>query len=726
MVALVNWLDELFAGQASKQLKIYVEGVPITPVRGAVDLHGDATAEDNGSTLRTDVTIPTFTGSLSNDPPADVADTAAEGSSSKIERAGHVHAHGTQSTGTHHAPAIADGANGFFRGTDQRWLDAIRADFGTALTDADETVLLSAGSLRKIPTLTSTRNKTLSLTGAAAGDWMILLRTDTSTNPCAIIDGGVGTPTLFTFDGTLTPAFAVFQVNAARTHWELREGLSLNLNYLATSDHNGMMSDTDFAKLAAYPLFATLSTSLAAMTARLNRLAPGRIKWLLLGNSKVAGQSIAAGQTWPTRFVARVRGGSGYHVNAGFPGDKLSDMLARYATDITAKLSATDPNVLVVAEYATNDVNNARTSTQCYDDLKAILDLARDEPLIKAIIVIDTPPATVITGSEETERVALIAKATDPTTGVVARYSPYKPTFYIDVREIPEFADTIGTSDGVHETAASNYAEGNEFAVLVNNWIEYVEPSPKTRTHCHEPGDFCAGEWDPANKTLSTSDVTQIDDISGRTKHLVWAGSLGGNGMRPLWVANSGKPYVTFDATNNEALVYNGNIIPSKGPFHLFMYVRPLATTSGRIWAQSNAGASHFIAVSADAATPINVKWENLYDSGSPSSWDVGDPDNPSVRAAATMTAGAAHMIELIHDGYRMRQIVDETECANMVPNPATITTIGFCFGGIWLGAGGNVFVPKSFDLMYASAHLRALPYDRARDIRAFIHGKCD
>jgi hypothetical protein len=214
-----------------------------------------------------------------------------------------------------------------------------------------------------------------------------------------------------------------------------------------------------------------------------------------------------------------------------------------------------------------------------------------------------------------------------------------------------------------------------------------------------------------------------LTDQTGIGHHLVSIDTYGGTGQKPLWVANSGKPYVTFDSSNNEALVYNGNLIPAAGPFHLFMYIRPLATTNGRIWSESNTSATHFIGLLADPATPINVTFENIYDTSV--QWTVGDPDHPTVRAAPKMTAAAKHMVELINDGKCLRIIIDETECSNVIVNGA-ITTTGFCFGGIWLGVGGNLFTPRSFDLLYASAHLKALPYERARDIKTYIHATCD
>jgi hypothetical protein len=473
------------------------------------------------------------------------------------------------------------------------------------------------------------------------------------------------------------------------------------------------------SKIDAYPAYSALAAAIGVSPFR-------KIKWHFLGNSIVQGQSLAAGQTWPTRMVARLRGGSGYHTNKGVPSDTITQMAARYATDVTAKLSANEPNVLVFGMPATNDLIASASGATCYGRITSLLDTAVLDSKLTKIVYVGTGPSTAITaGAKETARTDLIALELDATTGLVARYGVDR-IFYIDPRTVPELIDTAGTIDGTHPTATTCQNLGDSFALLVNDWLGYNEPSPKTRTHCHEAGDFCTGEWDPANKVLLVNDVTTLSDTSGKAHDLTWAGSTGGNGQRPLWTANGGKPFITFDSTNNEALVFNGNLLPSKGPFHLIMYITPLATTSGRIWAQSNAGASRLTALSLDAATPINASWENIYDSGSPANWTVGDPDDPSVRAAPKMTAAAKHMVELINDGNRLRLVIDETECANVIANPASITTIGFSFGGIWLGPGQNMFTPKSFDLHYAAAFLRALPYNRARDIKAFIHSKVD
>ncbi len=76
---------------------------------------------------------------------------------------------------------------------------------GADLTNADQTLSLSGGSFYVLPAataLTTNRTKTLGLTGAAAGFRIRIRRWETSVNTMPIVDGGPGTPTIFTFPGS--------------------------------------------------------------------------------------------------------------------------------------------------------------------------------------------------------------------------------------------------------------------------------------------------------------------------------------------------------------------------------------------------------------------------------------------------------------------------------------------------------------------------------------------
>lgn len=71
---------------------------------------------------------------------------------------------------------------------------------GAALTNADVTITVAQGKWRKLPvsTLSGNHTCTLSTTGAVAGDQIEITRLDATANTYTIIDGGTGTPTLFT------------------------------------------------------------------------------------------------------------------------------------------------------------------------------------------------------------------------------------------------------------------------------------------------------------------------------------------------------------------------------------------------------------------------------------------------------------------------------------------------------------------------------------------------
>lgn len=72
------------------------------------------------------------------------------------------------------------------------------------LTDANQTITISGGSLYTLQTgvLTTTRNKTLGTSGASAGIRLRVRRWDTSANTVPVINGGAGAGTIFTFQAS--------------------------------------------------------------------------------------------------------------------------------------------------------------------------------------------------------------------------------------------------------------------------------------------------------------------------------------------------------------------------------------------------------------------------------------------------------------------------------------------------------------------------------------------
>ncbi len=104
---------------------------------------------------------------------------------------------------------------------DKAFLDTTHAAAGTTLTDtASQTMLVSAGYWRKLPTLGQGGSLTVSTTGAVAGDQVTITRTDTSAFTYAIINGGAGAGTLFTMPAS---KIAWVKVQFDGTNWALRE-----------------------------------------------------------------------------------------------------------------------------------------------------------------------------------------------------------------------------------------------------------------------------------------------------------------------------------------------------------------------------------------------------------------------------------------------------------------------------------------------------------------------
>jgi hypothetical protein len=97
----------------------------------------------------------------------------------------------------------------------------VAGSIGALLTDADESVAIASGVHRTLPTLTGNRTKTLATSGASTGHIVEIHRVDLpGTNTCAIVNGGLGGGTLFTFQsGELHTASFRFD----GTNWALWE-----------------------------------------------------------------------------------------------------------------------------------------------------------------------------------------------------------------------------------------------------------------------------------------------------------------------------------------------------------------------------------------------------------------------------------------------------------------------------------------------------------------------
>jgi hypothetical protein len=102
-------------------------------------------------------------------------------------------------------PAPAAGLTSFFSdeltqlavkdSSDRVW-PLLRGAMGADLTDADQTLTIADGGRRTLPesTLTDTRAKTVSDSGAVRGNVIELVRYDTSAEVCTVAYGGTGSP----------------------------------------------------------------------------------------------------------------------------------------------------------------------------------------------------------------------------------------------------------------------------------------------------------------------------------------------------------------------------------------------------------------------------------------------------------------------------------------------------------------------------------------------------
>lgn len=142
--------------------------------------------------------------------------------------------------GTAIAAAIVAGAGVALAGATLSSKTATAA--GTALTDtATQTIQHSEGSWRKIPTLGQSGALTLGTVAAVAGDQIEVTRSSTDAFAYAVINGGAGAGTLYTFVAGQT-GWAKFQFDG--TNWALKAHGALLI--AATATLPGTMSAGHF------------------------------------------------------------------------------------------------------------------------------------------------------------------------------------------------------------------------------------------------------------------------------------------------------------------------------------------------------------------------------------------------------------------------------------------------------------------------------------------------
>jgi hypothetical protein len=91
---------------------------------------------------------------------------------------------------------------------------------GTDLTDANASIAVAAGNARVLPAATLTANRTLTLqtSGAVTGELMTIVRFGTEAYTFAIVNGGAGAGTKYTFPVSVARA-AEFTYDG--TNWNL-------------------------------------------------------------------------------------------------------------------------------------------------------------------------------------------------------------------------------------------------------------------------------------------------------------------------------------------------------------------------------------------------------------------------------------------------------------------------------------------------------------------------
>lgn len=123
------------------------------------------------------------------------------------------------------SPDATTSASGQMSAADKKFLDSTHSAAGANLTDtATQSIQVSGGSWRKLPTLSQGGTLTVATTGAVAGDQMTITRTSTHAFSYAVVNGGSGAGTLFTFPASKS-GFLDIQFDG--TDWALKRAYAI-------------------------------------------------------------------------------------------------------------------------------------------------------------------------------------------------------------------------------------------------------------------------------------------------------------------------------------------------------------------------------------------------------------------------------------------------------------------------------------------------------------------
>lgn len=458
-------------------------------------------------------------------------------------------------------------------------------------------------------------------------------------------------------------------------------------------------------------------TALYNAQAAPSTLFQGTIFLYFMGDSITSGQSLLAGQTWPVIVASRVRGGTTYDVNAGVPADTLTQMIARYSSGSAPPNAAASFNPLVqcwfILDGGFNDLNNGGTAAAAFALAQQLLALAKATGYKTAVLPI--MPSTALTAGKETNRVALNVLYALNTTA----------DLFININQLAETQVPSNASyfpDGIHPSFSLNLIIGEYAARMVNQFVGYLEPPASVLTSLHQLGYDSCTEIRADQVTLAAGRVASAIDQNLTLAHN-WSGgdSFAAGGAKPHYITDDGDglPAIDFQSATLDALVTNGVFFNAAGPFHVMMYVKIAGAATQSMWNQAPTAPLGNTVLQFDNSVPPFITWTQGYDSGSPSSWAVGDPD-ASVRTPPKANTTSWHWIELINDGRRLRIIVDDTECSNNIQNSASIATTRKALGAQWF-PGFGIFNAADMKLRHYSEQADVLPWYKRRDARNFV-----
>jgi hypothetical protein len=454
------------------------------------------------------------------------------------------------------------------------------------------------------------------------------------------------------------------------------------------------------------------------------KLLTGQLHLYFDGDSITAGQSLSAGQSWPVAVAARVRGGATYHHNDGAPSALTEDLIAEYPTHTRVKFDPTVPNAYILM-IGVNNLNGPQSDSAAtlYGKLLTLCKLAKNDG--HTVFICEVWPSTVITAGEETQRLLL------NDTYLPQLVAAGAADVILRGRECPETqnpSNTVMFPDGLHPSATLCSIWGAFVAGKVNDYYGGFEANASVITSGHDLGYQCVQEVRAdQGMTLAGLDITTWADISGNGND--WGDSTGvANlpGSKPSLILDDGDglPCVDFDAThgNGEAFILNKATLRTTGPYHVMMLIKPNDTNNGIVWAQSDTTSfgTKQITLQIDNANPPFVSYTHTFDNGV--NWTVGDPDSPLVRFPPTITKTAWHLLEMIDDGTRLRIIVDDKECMNLLSTATTntaLTNVRQALGASWTSVG--IFSAKTFKLRHMTQHNGVLPWAKRRDLRNFM-----